>query len=58
MSTIFTDYDGNLELVDQKYYILKHVPQECSILDFAKTIEDDNLHYGPGARCVIGIGPG
>ena len=39
MSTIFTDYDGNLELVDQKYYILKHVPQECSILDFAKTIE-------------------
>ena len=29
-----------------------------SLFYYSIIIWDDNLHYGPGARCVIGIGPG
>ena len=36
-----------MQLVDKKYRILKQVQEECSILDFVKTIEGLS-HYTPG----------
>ena len=37
-----------LQLVTERYYKLKYVPQECSILDFAKTIEGVTYNAGFG----------
>lgn len=43
---LLTDDERNMQLVDKKYYTLKHVPKECLILDFCKTIE--GITYKPG----------